>query len=66
VEELVIFFGNTGAGKSTTINFLLGHELYKHEHEKYALSVYSIKDQNTRDPFSKIGHNTNESETIYP
>jgi GTP-binding protein EngB required for normal cell division len=58
-KNLVMFIGNTGAGKSTTINYLLGHH-FKNYRDKAILEPVPGK------PQAAIGYSVGESQTIYP
>lgn len=57
-KDIVVFLGNTGAGKSTLINFLAGKPL------KIVGQLYAL--QNSRDPEAMpIGNRMFNSETLY-
>jgi predicted GTPase len=58
-KDIVVFLGNTGAGKSTLINFLAGKRLTAVDDEEYVLE--NINDNDAM----PIGKDYN-SETVYP
>jgi GTP-binding protein EngB required for normal cell division len=59
-KDLVMFIGNTGAGKSTTINFLLGHDMQRDARGRAVLHASVVGK-----PHARIGHVLGDSETIY-
>jgi len=60
-KSVVLVIGNTGSGKSTTINYLMGCTMK--EIEKGGDFVIVTEDDNKY--YATIGH-TNQSETLYP
>lgn len=42
-KDIIIFLGATGSGKSTSINYYLGHEL--DEYEKYGKKFLKLTDE---------------------
>jgi hypothetical protein len=62
-KDLVFFLGNTGAGKSSIINYLHGCNFEKIDkgHKK----VYEVSKESEIEALVKIGHNS-ESETFFP
>ena len=59
-KDLVIVIGNTGAGKSTTINYLIGCDMYRNEKDNIA-----VKNDSKIPPIVNIGHGF-VSETFIP
>lgn len=59
-KEIILVMGNTGSGKSTVVNYLLGNEMIK-SFSTLGETVFTTKLDNSS--FPKIGHN--ESETLY-
>lgn len=53
--DLIMFLGGTGSGKSTSINYYLGHTL--EEFEKYGRKFVKLSNEENFDPeeFAKIG-----------
>jgi predicted GTPase len=71
-KDLVLFIGALGAGKSTTINMLLGQNFkkvlskYKNNKGKDTLRpALIINNQNRNLKLASMGH-TDQSETLYP
>jgi len=72
-KEVVVFLGNTGSGKSTTVNFLHGCQLcYVQEHPDHSSPFFSksldvaINDERGPcKPATKIGHGKT-SQTLFP
>lgn len=72
-KNLVMLIGNTRSGKSTTINYFLGHELIKVRDKKTGKLVIEVKKMEeskadrkaTEETHAIIGHSSN-SETLYP
>ncbi|CAD8073262.1 unnamed protein product [Paramecium primaurelia] len=64
-KDIIIFLGATGSGKSTSINYYLGHEL--DEYEKYGKKFLKLTDEKnlSQDQFAKIGHSLAVSETTF-
>ena len=60
-KDLIIIIGNTGSGKSTLINYLLGAKLVKIQKKGSFKKVIIIK--KNQKIFSPIGHNFEKSET---
>ena len=79
-EEIILFYGTTGIGKSTIINYMLGNQLEKKDIEekndgesfggtKSKNSVgkpYRVKLKKNLDKAPKIGPSDAKSETSYP
>lgn len=59
-RDVVLFFGMTGSGKTTTVLFLIDDELQAVEHPEGS-GKFIITDKN-----GKIGNNSVESQTIIP
>ena len=55
--EPVLFIGNTGSGKSTTVNFLAGAKMMRDDQDHYELKF-------KQDGFAKIGHSSSTSQTL--
>lgn len=68
-REVVVFIGNTGTGKSTLINQLLGLQMYKvqrgDEFEKAGLLKGRIVVKPPDVEVAKIGHHSSRSETFF-
>jgi hypothetical protein len=63
-RDIVMFLGDTGAGKSTSINYYLGHQLRK-ERSYGRLSV-RLKDEGlNEDSYAAIGQSIGASETTF-
>ncbi len=62
-QNLVMFIGNTGAGKSTTVNYLLGHQLrsVRRAEGEHGFEHEDPSGENK----AKIGHGLGTSETSY-
>lgn len=60
-KDLILFIGGTGAGKSTSINFLLGRKLFLRRN-KFGQKVYDTADPDNPH-YPKIGHSPAESQT---
>jgi hypothetical protein len=58
-KDIVALIGNTGAGKSTAINYLLGSEIFYDEQAR-AMRVAEGYEE-----FAKIGNRSSTSETLY-
>uniref|UniRef100_A0A915D8Z4 G domain-containing protein n=1 Tax=Ditylenchus dipsaci TaxID=166011 RepID=A0A915D8Z4_9BILA len=63
-KEIVVFLGVTGAGKSTAINYLLGHTFERVDNEENGQSYFQI-DPNSNAPSAKMSNGFG-SETQYP
>lgn len=64
-KELIIFMGNTGSGKSTSVNFLLKTRL-KNIKNAVGDSVVEVDpEQGLRDDIPRIGQSIGNSETLY-
>jgi ribosome biogenesis GTPase A len=61
-KDIVLVLGNTDAGKSTIINYLLGSELEEAENE---LGDVIVKTKDPQKEWAKIGHTLN-SQTFLP
>ncbi|CAK68415.1 unnamed protein product (macronuclear) [Paramecium tetraurelia] len=63
--DLVFFLGGTGSGKSTSINYYLGHEL--EEYNRYGRKFLKLKLEKDLplNEFAKIGHSIAVSETTF-
>lgn len=64
-KEIVLVIGNTGSGKSTTINYLLENPLATKQDE-YGIDYIDVADPNTQQHYPKIGQSSTVSETLYP
>jgi predicted GTPase len=72
-KQAIIVIGNTGAGKSTFVNYLYGCEFETVDPEDVGLSpekclsstILSVKKSSPKQEVMKIGH-TNKSETFMP
>jgi hypothetical protein len=68
-KDIVIFLGNTGSGKSTTINYLHGCEMEKVRKKDVGLSglgkIVRVKASSKKQSFMDIGH-TKQSKTFLP
>ncbi len=68
-KELVMFIGNTGAGKSTSINYLAGCTMERISKKKAGLEgigkIVRVKEGSLMPELMKIGH-SNISETFLP
>ena len=62
-KNIVLVMGNTGSGKSTLINYLLGNKLEKKKDEEGKFRWYRVEGDTSPGP--KIGHE-DDSETIHP
>ncbi len=65
IENAVIFIGPTGAGKSTTVDLLLGAPLKKIMKDDYEYIIDVDKNNISNRKYAKIGH-TFISETLVP
>lgn len=61
-KDIVLVLGNTGAGKSTTINYLLGGKAENTGDSRDP--IVSYPDPN--DERAKVGRNTGRSKTVFP
>jgi energy-coupling factor transporter ATP-binding protein EcfA2 len=63
-KDIVLLIGATGAGKSTTINYMIGHQMV----ETQTASGRCVVDVDGGNSSPKIGHRVghNASETLYP
>ena len=59
---MIVMLGNSGSGKSTSVNFLLGHDLHYCVKDGVSLGL-EVRSSLMNIP--KIGH-TQNSETLYP
>lgn len=69
-KHLVVFVGNTGAGKSTTINYLAGREMIAVDPDDYGIDsarnkVIIVNPKSKVGPMMAIGHGTS-SQTFMP
>lgn len=65
-QDVVLFIGNTGAGKSTTINYLLGHKIKKVPRKVLGI-IGTTKDLLVAEGgVAKIGHQPGSSKTSFP
>ena len=69
-KEIVLFIGKTGAGKSTTINYLMGAKLCKKRKKdipgfdpRAREKVVTFKDGSNR--YADIGHDVAEAKTLF-
>jgi len=58
-QDLIIVYGDTGSGKSTTINYLLDCSMEREKNKVF------VKRDSIIPEFTKIGHSS-QSETIFP
>lgn len=63
-KDIVLFIGNTGSGKSTTITYLLGAEL-EFFYNRAGDQVVKVKNESQLEDYPKIGQSLVESETLY-
>lgn len=65
-KDCILFWGPTGAGKSTAINYFIGHELKVTENE-LGQFIVTLEEGDKLDPktVALIGHNQAISETAY-
>ncbi len=68
-KDLVVFLGNTGSGKSTTINYLAGCEMEYVDMEEIGLEgegeIARVREGSVKKPLMQIGHQ-NKSMTFMP
>lgn len=64
-QNIIIFVGNTGSGKSTTMNFLMERKLHSIKKEDLGITSVGGNIIIAEDPVSAIGHK-NISKTSYP
>ena len=62
-KEIIAFFGSTGSGKSTTVNYFVGHEL-EIKKNKFGEQVVHLVESESKSS-AKIGHSIGTSETIF-
>lgn len=65
-QDVVLFIGNTGAGKSTTINYLLGHKIKKVPRKQLGVTGTTMDILVAEDEVAKIGHQPGASKTSFP
>jgi hypothetical protein len=63
----IIILGNSGCGKSTTINWLYGCTMVKgRSNNKEVITVRPLSNGGAKDPITPIGHIRDRSETFIP
>jgi len=63
-KTIIAFYGNTGSGKSTTVNYFAGVPLKK-EKNNFGDDIIKIDEEEYKGITAKIGHSLGTSETIY-
>ena len=63
-KDIVLVIGNTGAGKSTTINYLLGCPMEERDNDETGTATIVVSPG--AQEYAVIGHNISISETVYP
>lgn len=64
-NNLVLVVGETGSGKSTTINYFAGVE-YERKISKITKVYYLKQKDEKKTALARVGHNIYKSETLYP
>lgn len=63
-KDVVLVIGNTGAGKTTTTDYLIGHAMEKRTMD--GRKVVDVKKKSPQIPMGIIGHKLSKAETLYP
>jgi len=63
-KTIIAFFGNTGSGKSTTVNYFTGVPLIKTK-SNFGGKIIKIDETEFQGNSAKIGHSLGTSETLY-
>ena len=63
-KEIIAFVGSTGAGKSTSVNYFIGHSLETRDNE-FGDKVVTLAEEQPNMMSAKIGQSLGTSETIY-
>ena len=61
---MIAFFGTTGSGKSTSVNYFMGHDL-KLVKNDFGDTVVRLRYQDDEAAQAKIGYSIGTSETVY-